>query len=206
MSTDVSFLPADAGELDEDPSSFENIDFEDLRVDFSSKEASSEAREFDALPRGFYPVYIEQVSISKCGPNAKPENRGKPFYNLQLRVDGDGDFWANNRVLFDSAMLFSGALYTITQIMKAMGIEVDEGNNRIPSPDELEGQRFIVSVAKEVDKYKMEKEGIPTSEPVFKNTVKSYWPEDADKKLATEPKKGTASGTVTSSGDSLLPS
>jgi hypothetical protein len=114
-----------------------------FRVNFSDKEASSEGRSAELLPRGNYHVKVTEGSIEYCGPGSK--NPGKPYYNLECTIQSGPH---TGRKLFTNAMLFEGALYTITQIMKSMGISVTAGQMEIPGLNEIIGTDFLVAVVK----------------------------------------------------------
>jgi hypothetical protein len=139
-----------------------------FRINISSKEASAEGRSTALLPRGDYHVKVTDGSIEECSPTAK--NAGKPYYNLELTIQSGPH---EGRKLYDNAMLFEGALYTIVQIMKALGHNVEEGEMIVPSLDEIIGQDFIVAVRKEPAKGDYDE----------RNAVKSYMKYDPSKPL-----------------------
>jgi hypothetical protein len=143
----IELLPDGADEIEGGGDEF---DLSSLTVDFSSQEADSEAREFVAIPGGKYHVKVTECLIKQCGPGSR--NPGKPYYNMQLNVQ-DGPY--QGRKLFTNVMLFPGALYTLSQLMKALGWTVGTGV-KIPQPTDLIGQDFLVIVQKMVDKYKIE--------------------------------------------------
>jgi len=185
---DEDLLP-DGASLDDVDSGGDDFDITELRVDFSEKESSSEARDFEPLPSGKYLVAVTEITIQTCGPKSK--NPGKKFYNLQLTVQ-EGKY--ENRKLFANVMLFNGALYSLVQILKAMGLPYQGSGVKVPTPEQLEGEQFIVSVQKMVDKYKMDKEDWDPKEPKpFKNEVKSF---------AKAPNTGSM---VQSGGNDLMP-
>jgi hypothetical protein len=184
--SDNDLLPEDsAGEA-------ADFDVSDLRVDFSDAEAKSEGRSFDPLPTGKYNVVITDWSMEKSGPNAK--HPGKPYWHLELTVQ-DGTY--ENRKLWTNVMLFSGALYSLSQLLKVMGREdvLDKQSpnyGKIPSCDEFVGKPFVAVVKKQRDTY-AEKQEEDKSVRLFKNEVKGMMP------------SGTAVGSVSSGSDSLLP-
>jgi hypothetical protein len=143
----VELLPDGAGDFEEGDG---GIDLVNLTVDFSSKEADSEARVYQTLPTGAYHVKVTEVAVKQCGPSSK--NPGKPFYALQLTVQ-DGQY--ANRKIFTNVMLFEGALYTLSQLMKAMDRTPGRGSS-VPQPRELEGYDFIVIGQKRVDRYQID--------------------------------------------------
>lgn len=164
-----------------------------FRVNFSDKEASSEGRSTQLLPRGDYHVVITDGSIEECGPESK--NPGKPYYKLEATIQSGPHA---NRKLFTNAMLFEGALYTITQIMKAMGISVKPGEMIVPTIDEIIGTDFICGVVK-----KGESEGKDGKTYDAKNEISSFMPYTADR--ASQLAKAGASEGKASGKSSLMP-
>jgi hypothetical protein len=148
--TDEELLP-DGASLDDMPDDDDDFDIGNLRVNFSEKEESSEARDFTPIPTGKYHVAITDVEVKKCGPESK--NPGKPFYAITVTVQ-DGPF--ENRKLWGNVMLFEGALYSLVQILKAQGLAL---SGRVPTPDELIGTHYVCQVANQVDEYKVKKDG-----------------------------------------------
>jgi len=124
------------------------LDEGELRLNFSDEEAGSEARSFEPIPMGKYHVKITECEVARCGPDSK--NPGKPYYKITCVIQ-DGKFAL--RKLWTNAMLFEGALYTISQLMKAMGRT--PGRDPIPTIDELLTLDVIAVVKKVVDKYKI---------------------------------------------------
>ncbi len=161
---DVELLPEDTdnnagGTLDD-------ADFGNLRVNFSQQEAESKALDFSPLPAGKYRATVFDVKNERCGPNSK--NPGKPMWNVQFRI-ADGQNYDNRRV-FTRAMLFEGALYTTSQLLKATGHgdAIESGN--IPAGHTLVGSEVVITLSRQVDKYAMEQQG--TSDKIYKNEVK----------------------------------
>jgi hypothetical protein len=118
-----------------------------FRINISDKEAASEGRSAELLPRGDYHLKCTDGSLESCGPESK--NPGKPYYNLEFTVQSGPH---TGRKLFTNAMLFEGALYTIVQVMKGMGLSVTEGEMEVPSIDEIVGTDFIGSVSKQPER------------------------------------------------------
>jgi hypothetical protein len=170
------------------------FDASELRVDFSEKELASEARDFTPMPTGKYNVAVTEVEVKACGPESK--NPGKPYWALTLVVQ-DGKY--EDRKLWSNVMLFSPALFSYVQIAKALGGEweasITPGNaqyGKIPHGDKLVGQMLTVNVAKQVDQYKIDRDGLEDGEPKpFKNEVKNY--------------SAAGAGTISAGSDSLLP-
>jgi hypothetical protein len=121
----------------------EGFDPTALRVNFTDKEATSKA--FEDLPVGKYDAYI-----TGCEPkqSKSEKNNGKWFYSLEATVDGGPH---DGRKLFTNAMLFEGALYTISQIMKAipeLAVRVSGGEVELPTPEELIGKKVKCHVTR----------------------------------------------------------
>jgi hypothetical protein len=154
-----------------------------FRVNFSDKEASSEGRSAELMPRGNYHVKVTDGEIAECGPTSK--NPGKPYYKLECTIQTGPNA---GRKLWTNAMLFEGALYTITQIMKSMGISVTPGEMIVPTIEEIVGTDFLVAVSKKAEQTVGEK----TYDA--RNEIQSFMKYDASQvsKLATA--GGTSSG------------
>lgn len=112
-----------------------------LHVNFTDQEASSEARDFTPIPSGWYHVALTDGSIEECGPESK--NAGKPYWKVELTVQ-DGPY--ENRKVFSNVMLFDGALYSLSQLLKACGYDVESGTLEVPTIDELIGKTFEIRV------------------------------------------------------------
>lgn len=137
-----------------------------LHLNFSDEEASSEARSFDPLPSGKYTAYITDIDLRECGPNSK--NPGKNYWAVEFTVDG-GNF--DGRKVWTNVMLFNGALYSLAQLLKATGNAGAIETGHIPDADTFVGQRVVLNVKKQLDKYAM-KDASPNDPPQFKNEVK----------------------------------
>jgi hypothetical protein len=130
---------------DEETASGAQYDIADdggLYVDFSDQEAASESRDTEPLPSGKYLATITNVDLRE---SKSEENYGKPYYGIEFTVIDSvrgPDF--NNRKAWTNAMLWSGALYTITHVMKAVGMQTAAGRMRIPSPEELIGKVVVI--------------------------------------------------------------
>lgn len=162
----------------------------DLHVNFTDQEAQSEARVFTPAPPGWYHCTIFDIEDAECGPESK--NPGKPFWKITLQCVQDGEH--NKRRFWDNIMLFNGALYSLAQLMKALGYDIKAENFVIPDSEDLLGQEILASVARVRDTYQMNKNG--DGEVVFKNEVKGY--KELDEKILN---KIAQSGQ----GSSLLP-
>lgn len=136
-----------------------------LKVNFSDQEASSEVLDFDAIPTGKYYARITDVEDRECGPESK--NQGKPYWNIEFTIQ-DGKF--EDRRVWTNCMLFDGALYTLSQLLKATGHEKAIQTGNIPDGETFISKEVIISVRKMRDKYREDQNG--DGEPVWKNEVK----------------------------------
>lgn len=112
-----------------------------LKVNFSSEEAASEGKSFDPIPKGEYHVKITDVELRECGENSK--NPGKPYWALQFTVQ-DGQY--ENSKVWTNCMLFSPALYTLSQLMKALGHNITAGEFELPDSEDLIGRDVVIIV------------------------------------------------------------
>jgi hypothetical protein len=140
-----------------------------LHVNFTDKEATSEARVFTAVQTGWYLCSVYEIEEAECGPNSK--NPGKPFWKLTLSCLQEGDL--EGRRFWTNVMLFEGALYSLKQLLQACGYDITPGEFEVPDPDELVGKEVVASIAKVLDTYKMEHEA-EDGERFFKNEVKGF--------------------------------
>jgi hypothetical protein len=171
----------------------ESTDFDptNIRVNFSEEEASSEARDFDPIPSGKYHCAVTGIETRFCGPESK--NPGKPFWAVEMTVQ-NGPY--ENRKLWGNVMLFEGALYSLSQLLKATGFEQALETGEIPAPDEIQGEELVVNVQKQRDKYREDRGDAAPGERLFKNEVKGYKPLSA----------GTgSSGGSSDDSESMLP-
>jgi hypothetical protein len=107
-----------------------SVDFSggELRVNLSKDEA--EVRDFEPLPIGKFPCFITDGEVRF---STSEKNNGKPYYAFEFTVS-DGKY--ENRKLWCNAMLFEGALYTITGMLKAIdGRSFEAGDTTIPALD-----------------------------------------------------------------------
>lgn len=108
-----------------------------LKVNFSSNEASSEARVIP--PSGEYTVNITDGNIKEVKPGKK--NTGKPFWQLTYIIQ-EGPY--DGVSLMSSVMLFDGALYSFAQLMKALGYDVNAGDFVVPELQSVIGKTINV--------------------------------------------------------------
>lgn len=139
-------------------------DISNLRVNFSDEEAA--AKSLEPFAPGKYKVKVTNVKV-KASKSEK--NLGKPYYSLEYTVQ-DGQGPASGRKVFDNVMLFEGALYSLSQLMKALGYNVSSGGMQVPSGEALLGAEFVARIvitpARTV--------GGTTYDP--RNEVKGYFP------------------------------
>lgn len=94
-----------------------------IRVNVSEQEAKSQDRE--PLPKGkFHYKFtdMEIMFVKDTGADGSPnKNAGKPYLNLELTVQ-DGPF--SGRKDWVNMMCFEGALYTASQILKALDYDL----------------------------------------------------------------------------------
>lgn len=123
-----------------------------LRVNFSEKEASSEARSAELLPRGDYHAALTDIEYREV---REGKNEGKPYWNLEFTIQS-GPY--ENRKVWTNCMLFEPALYTLAQLMKACGRDVEQGEFEVPDPEEIIGTE-VVAVVKVKGKSKNKQTG-----------------------------------------------
>lgn len=173
-----------------------------IRVNMSSKEGKSVT--LQPLPSGKYLVAVTDCDVQEV---SKGDNEGKPMFNLELTVQ-EGDY--EGRKLWTYVMLFDGALYSISQMLKCVGVEVKELGekaefqvpgydvNVIPGPEYWMSKQFVVRT-KLMPKRKDPKTNKEYDE---RAEVKGFMPAK-DWKPGSSPSKAAA-GT-TGSKVSLLP-
>jgi hypothetical protein len=125
---------------------------EGLRVNFSDKEATSAA--LDPIPRGEYHVKITDGEIRY---SKSEKHNGEPYWALELTVQ-EGPH--ENRKVWSNVMLFDGALYSLSQLMKALGYNIEAGDFVVPPIDDLITKDLIVRVTirPETDQYQAQNE------------------------------------------------
>lgn len=188
---DVDLLPDGADDFEDEEV---DVDLDSLTLNFSTEEATSEARLFEALPTGEYRCAITKVEIRK---SKSSKNLGKPYYALELTVQ-EGQY--ENRKLFTNVMLFEGALYTYAQLAKALNRDL---NGPVLKPSELQGARVGVVVRKMADKYLIEQDGwTPSDGPKpMKAEVRGFKKYDIVKVGGSAAAQGVSQGAA----GSLLP-
>jgi hypothetical protein len=109
-----------------------------LKVNFSEREATSTVR--DILPSGEYFCNLVDGSTERVKPG-RP-NVGKPYWKVRFVVQ-EGAYSGSS--INATVMLFDGALYSLAQLLKAMGFELNTGGDFvIPDLTKLFGKPVIV--------------------------------------------------------------
>ncbi len=98
-----------------------------IRVNMSDKEAASVDRE--PLPSGKYHLKITDVELTYTKETAK--NPNKPYLSFEFTVQ-DGKY--AGRKDWTNAMCFDNALYTISQILKALDKAIDPSGGQVDIP------------------------------------------------------------------------
>ena len=108
-----------------------------LKVNFTNRESTSTVREIP--PSGEYLVAITDGEIKEVKPGRK--NTGKPFWQLKFVIQ-DGAYAGTT--LMASIMLFDGALFSLAQLLKALGYDVEDGDFLVPQLDDIIGKNINV--------------------------------------------------------------
>lgn len=108
-----------------------------LKVNFTDQEATSVVREIP--PSGEYLVSITDGEIAIVKPGKK--NTGKQFWKLKFVIQ-DGPYAGTT--LLSTVMLFDGALYSLAQLMKALGYDINSGDFVVPGLDDIIGKQVNV--------------------------------------------------------------
>lgn len=108
-----------------------------LKVNFTSEEAGSTVREVP--PSGDYVVNITGGELKEVKPGRK--NSGRPYWQLKFVIQ-EGKY--TGTTLISSVMLFEGALYSLAQLMKALGYKLSDGDNDLPGVEDLLGRQLVV--------------------------------------------------------------
>jgi hypothetical protein len=161
-------------------------------VNMSDKEAKAAVQE--PVPGGWYKVTISDGELKE---STSEKNPGKPMYNLEFTINEPSEY--EGRKFYTIACLWDGALYTISQLCKSLGYEVDKGQFEIPELDDLMGQE-VMSLVKITAERTVEKGGeIKTYER--RNEVKGFRKIGAQAVHVPQQRQGQ----VSSQGASLLP-
>lgn len=172
-----------------------------IRINMTSKEASAGPQ--DPVPNGKYLVAVTDCEETECGPESK--NPGKPYYKVEFTVQ-EGPY--EGRKVWTNAMLFPGALYTISNMLKGLGIEIDKQTGwfqvdgfdecTVPPADWFLGKQYVIKTAIQKGAYKPGEKAPDGERYDPKAEVKGFYPADSWK-------PGQATATVASGASSLLP-
>lgn len=107
-----------------------------IQINVSDK-AAEVRKSFEPLPVGWYVVQISDVTLRFSTSAANP---GKPMYGFEFTVtddprnpqNADGASEYLDRRLWTNACLWEGAEFTIVNILRALGHDVQPGNLAVP--------------------------------------------------------------------------
>lgn len=126
-------------------------------LNFSDKEAASEAREFSTLPSGSYLVRVDDGEMKE---STSDKNYGKPYVSFTFVLVGDhtpeGKYVGQKA--WSNVMLFEGALYSAAQMMKAVGLDPKRGD-KFPPIEWWIGKEMVILGQQEPAKTKDEATG-----------------------------------------------
>jgi hypothetical protein len=173
-----------------------------IRINLTSKEASAGPQ--DPVPNGQYLVAVTDCEQTECGEESK--NPGKPYYKVEFTVQ-EGPY--EGRKIWTNAMLFSGALYTIVNMLKAVGIDVDKDSGffqvegfddcTVPDPDWWIARQMVVKTKVQKGGYKKGEKAPDGERYDDKSEVKGFYPASSWKGVPT------AQAAVSTGAVSLLP-
>src|SRR3954469_6360100 len=129
--TDTDYMPEDEAGYSDAP---------DLYIDLSDNEAASAP--LVPVPTNIYHLVCTDGELKE---SKSANNPGKPMYNLEFTIQ-DGEH--AGRKLWTIACLWAGAAFTIVQIGKAMGRNVEPGQFKGPPVSEIIGTHFEARVIK----------------------------------------------------------
>lgn len=126
-----------------------------LNLNFSDQEAASEAREYSALPSGKYLVRVTDLERRE---STSAKHNGKPYYTLELTVEEDGtpDGQYVGQKAWWNVMMFPGALYGLSQLMKSW--DLVPNRDPVPPAEEWLGKQLVMIGSQEQAKTKAEGE------------------------------------------------
>jgi hypothetical protein len=143
------------------PSDSDAVNFSDevdlsqgLRLNLSDQEAST--RTFEDFVAGKYNTKITDVEVRYAGAESK--NPGKPMLNFEFQVQ-DGKY--EGQKMWTLACLWEGALYTIVNLHKALGLPVDGNSLQVLPPGDYVGRDVIVKMGKGKDSKEKNADGTP---------------------------------------------
>jgi len=164
-----------------------------IRVNMSAQEGKS-TTQGEPLPSGLFRMAITNCSLEKVKNPPQPgkkDNRGKPMFVIELTVQ-DGDY--EDRPAWTNVMLFDGALYSISQMLKAQGVEVKEvgdaaefqvpgfEKNEVPGPEWWLSKQFVCRLKRIGARKVGDKEYDPRAEVKGFLSVKDWNPDRSPKK------------------------
>lgn len=168
---DADLMPAGAGgpARDEWENEEEEFNLDDLRVNMSKQEA--DAASFEDFVPGKYVVSIFKVEVQR---SKSEKNFGKPMYNITYKVQVGK--YTGAQIFGDYICLWDGALYSYSQLVKALGVSVTTGSNRVLKPQELQGK--ILTVRLGLGKKQTVIDKVTGEEKVYepRMQVKGYFP------------------------------
>jgi hypothetical protein len=159
-----------------------------IKVVLSEKEASSSILE--PIPSGYYKLNITDVELRE---SKSVKNLGKPYYAIEHTV-AEGEH--EGRKVFSNVMLFAGALYSLNQLLEALGIETQAGEIEVPEPEELLGQEVVAKVKITPKRSVKDEKTGETKEYDAKNEIGGYRKKGV----------GAPNASATPGNSSLLPS
>jgi hypothetical protein len=187
---------------------WDDDDDEGFSLNFSDKEAASEAREFATLPSGSYKVRVDDGELKE---SQSEKHAGKPYIAFTFEIvedNTDEDKYVGQKA-WGNVMLFAGALYSASQMMKAVGL--NPNSDKFPAIEWWIGKEMVIIGRQEDAKQKDEATGkyvtkFETNEAgkqvaVKRYEIKGYRSADTWKKQASGP-----AGRMTTTKGSMLPS
>lgn len=111
-----------------------------MKVNFSNEEANSTPREIP--PSGEYHCKIVEIKDRDVQPGSL--HAGKPFWNIRFVIQ-NGKYADNS--IFANVMLFTGkdgTLGSLSQLLKALGYDIQPGDFELPENEEIIGKDINV--------------------------------------------------------------
>lgn len=173
-----------------------------IRINMTTKEAKAGPQ--DPVPNGQYLTVVTDCELAECGDESK--NPGKPYYKVEFTIQ-EGPY--EGRKIWTNAMLFAGALYTIVNMMRAQGINIDKESgwfqadgfeeNTVPDPDWWISRQFVVKTKIQKGAYKKGEKAPDGERYDDKSEIKGFYPASSWKGVPT------AQAAVNTGAASLLP-
>lgn len=111
-----------------------------MKVNFTDQEAESKV--YEVPPSGEYLCFIRAIELKHVKPGS--ENAGKPYWFVQFRI-AEGPY--ENSSVISNIMLFAGkpgTLSSLSQLMKAIGYNIQAGEFELPDPEDIQGKQVLV--------------------------------------------------------------